>query len=110
MITSGKFNAFDYIMQHKHICYCEAILFPDGTIEDAQPSHTERLIAITQIPREELWERIKTWENPLEWMCNYTGCISIWYNMYYATNKPTNKQINTLRVLIDNKVVGFKNL
>lgn len=108
MITTGKFDAFGYIKQHKGICYCEAILYPDGTIEDAIPSHLERLITISEIPRDELWERIKVWESPLEWLCNYTGCISIWYHKYYATKPPTKAQLNTLKALSDNKVIVFE--
>lgn len=45
MKTTGM-NIDGYIKNHTDICYCEAIIYPYGTIEDAIPSHVMKLCEI----------------------------------------------------------------
>lgn len=75
-----KINIEDFIKEHKHICYCEAIIYPDGDITYAVPSHQQALIKITGKTMEELWNIAPLTASPNEWLIDYTKCIAVWYN------------------------------
>ena len=76
------------IEKHKqtYIHYLEVIMFPDGHIEYAVPSHQEKLIAVAceqlNVSREELFDMCPDdyFFDVLVWLCNITQCVSIWTN------------------------------
>lgn len=105
------YSKFD-IEKHKqtYIHYFEVVLFSDGHIEYAVPSHQEKLIAICcaqlNVSREELFAMcpLDYYFNVITWMCNISGCISLWedYMMKSDCNDITDAQRQTLLTLIDN--------
>ncbi len=96
----------DYIQQHDDICYCEAIIYPDGSIEDAQPSHVEKLISICEESRQEINNKMPFDASPLAWLVDYTKCVSLWYNSCYLPENLTNQQIATITELIKNNIIS----
>lgn len=79
-----KINIEDFIKEHKHICYCEALIYPDGDITYAVPSHQQALMRIIGKNIEELWDIIPHTASPYEWLIDYTKCIAIWYDGFKA--------------------------
>ena len=107
----GKYDLycpFDIEMHKKtFINYFETVIYPDGTVEYAVPSHQEKLIAIYcekfNCTREEMNKQMPT-EYYLDvntWLCNMTGCISVWNDFYYKsdTGPITEQQRKTLEEL-----------
>ena len=105
-----KLGIEDYIKQHKHINYCECVIHPDGKIEDARPSHQEKLIEITGIGRDEIWKIIQPTDDALEWLLNKTGCVAVWYNFSKVpSNKPiTGEQAYAMRRLLETGTIITK--
>lgn len=101
-------NVKNYIKQHNHYGYCEAIIYPNGDIEDAIPSHTYKLMAITHKSRKELNELIPDRASPLDWLLGYTGCIAIWYNFFRYDGFVNDKQYNTIQELVNHDIVCDK--
>lgn len=97
-------NVKEYIKQHNDKCYCEAIIYPNGDIEDAIPGHTYKLMSITNKSKKELNELMPNIASPLEWLLGYTECIAIWYNFFkYYSIAP--EQLNTIQELVNNDVL-----
>jgi hypothetical protein len=87
-------SPFD-IEQHKqhYIHYFEVVLFPDGHIEYAVPSHQEKLIQVCQdklgISRYQL-EKMCPKEyycDYITWLCNISECVSIWEHYIVCSDK-----------------------
>ena len=101
-------SPFD-IQKHKetYINYLEVVIFPDGHIEYAVPSHQEKLIAICMkelgVSRYEL-ERMCPKEYYFDfqvWLCNMCGCVSVWdrYIVQSDTTPLTQEQKDTIELL-----------
>lgn len=81
------YSDFD-IDKHKenYVNYLEVIIFPDGHIEYAVPSHQEKLIRICcnklNITRDELDNLCpqEYYADFLVWLCNISNCVSVWNN------------------------------
>ena len=97
------------IQQHKahYVNYLEVVIFPDGHIEYAVPSHQEKLIQVCQ---DKLGVTRYEFENmcPLEyrldyltWLCTISGCVSVW-DRYIVTSDHiplTQEQRDTIELL-----------
>ena len=105
-----KLDVDTFINQHNHIRYCEAIIYPDGKIAYANPSHVETLIRYIGIDRETIYNEMDIFDAPIVWLLNKTRCVAIWYDCYLVPNdkKITLAQRITLRKLQDNDIVCFK--
>ena len=57
----------EFIENYHHINYCEVIIHPDGTIEEARPSHLESLIRYMNLPREVIYELMPISDSPISW-------------------------------------------
>lgn len=88
----------DYIKTTDYIGYCEIIIKPNGLIEMAQPSHTEKLIALTKKSREEIYDMMPMYASPIDWLVGYTNCVAVWYELYMYSDL-TEKQKNTIKKL-----------
>lgn len=103
-------NIDDFIKNHKHINYCEAILFEDGSIDYAIPSHQEYLVAEymkrTGMSKEEVWEEIPITASPIDWLIDKTKCIIIWYDSFMRNKTITQSQFNSLSKLKENKIIN----
>lgn len=99
-----------YIEEHnkkKIVGYCEAIIFPNGDIEDAIPSHTYKLIAISGKSQDEISEIMPMEAGPVAWLVDYTNCVSVWYDFGMLPENLTQEQEKTLQKLIDNGVISY---
>jgi hypothetical protein len=99
---SSPFDARLHAM--KFIDYLEVIILPDGTIEYAVPSHQEKLkaICIAATSEEEFNERKKSPEayvDSMQWLCNYSGCISVWNTLCVKPDVCTPEQLASLKML-----------
>ena len=88
-------NVQEYIKQHKHKNYCEAIIYPDGTIEDAERGHVYKLIDASGLGKDIIDKMMPMFASPIHWMICYTKCISIWYE-FYIYHEITNEQQKTI--------------
>jgi len=107
------YSDFD-LEKHKQtfINYLEVIMFPDGHIEYAVPSHQEKLINIAMKKFntdrkgiEEMCEEPR-WFEFQEWLCEITECISIWGKpTSHIIGTPNTAQKNMLDILIQNNLL-----
>lgn len=93
-------NLHEFIVQHKHTCYCEIVISPDGDIEYAEPSHLYKLIRITGETKDALNAKIPDRAAPLEWLVEYTGYCVCWYNYFILPNGYTTAQIHCIKELM----------
>ena len=111
-IKDNKLEVEDFIKQHNHIQYCEAILYPNGTISYVKPSHTETLIRATGMTHKEVYEEMPVTANVMSWLLDKTRCVAIYYDGYV---EPPNKKITlaqkiALKKLTESDIVSFKYL
>lgn len=111
-IKDNKLEVEDFIKQHTHYYYCEAILYPDGTISYVKPSHTETLIRATGMTHKEVYEEMPITANVVSWLLDKTRCVAIYYDGYV---EPPNKKITlaqkiALKKLTESDIVSFKYL
>ena len=101
----NDFGSFDFEIHNKKFrYYCEVVVFPDGSIEYAVPSHQEKLISIymnktgkTRIQCEDEWIKDTYW---LDKVRKELGIIYVWYNHYDADCVDiTYEQLQTLHLL-----------
>lgn len=100
----------EFIEQYKSqwINYCEVIIMPSGSIILAQPSHSERLIHITGINRDELYSMIPISASPIHWLLEYTGCMSVWHDFQLVfKSKQTAEQLDTLNRIVEAKLAVY---
>ena len=100
----------DFIKQHDHHGYCEAIMLPNGDIEYAVNGHTNHLISLCGKSKQEINTMMPDNASPLHWLVCYTKCISIWYN-FFIYNTITDEQRKAIQTLVnhgilDNVIVG----
>lgn len=91
------------------ISYLEVVISPEGVVEYAVPSHTEKLINLYAAKRgidnlsarkEIIDKTIAAGEfDSMRMMTALTGYISVWFNHYVAGDPPTKAQLNKLHDL-----------
>ena len=95
----------EYIKQHNHTAYCEAIIFPNGEIIDARPSHTEALIRQVMcdysLCREEIAKMMPDNASPLHWIIDKFNYGCVWYNSAIVSVNHTEAILNTIQELIN---------
>lgn len=101
-------SKFD-INKHKthYVNYLEIIIFPDGHIEYAIPSHQEKLIAICcdllGLTRDGLTKLCpkEYYFDFIQWLCNLSGCVSVWNHGYISKEHtgPNEEQLKALQEL-----------
>lgn len=102
-------SKFD-IQKHKETYhyYFEALIFPDGHVEYAVPSHQELLIKKGcekyNLSREKLMKFIPDCES----LINDLSVIFCWYDAIRTPRSITREQIETLYELIDNEIMVLK--
>lgn len=95
----------DFIKNHKYINYCEAIIYKDGYIEYASPSHVEALIKITGESRDAIYDKMPVTASPIIWLIEYTGCIAVYTNGCIKPKICTEEQEIALKELLDSKLL-----
>ena len=103
----GKISIDKFIEHHNSnfINYCEVVIHPDGCIEYCIPSHQQTLIRLSGKSQSELSNEIDIMSDVLIELCNITGCISVWFNMYVNPNIVTDAQFYSLLQLRENKCI-----
>lgn len=109
-------SPFD-IETHKRtfVAYLEVVISPEGIVEYAVPSHTDKLIEILAKQK-----GIKTFDeakkyvfdtatnngycSSIDFLTGVTGYISVWFNGYVTEDPPTKAQLDKLKELFDNGV------
>ena len=102
-ILNSKFDV--RVHKNSFINYLEVIIRPDGTVEYAVPSHMMKLASIYGKSMDQIFEEYsndKCGLDPVEWLCDKTGCISVWSEGY--TGKANRVQKNALWFLHYNGV------
>lgn len=95
-------KAIEYIGAHREDeDDCECIILPDGTVEDAKPSHIRKLGEIAKQDTLTFNEWMEKDMEPLFWMVEYTGCISVWKKRVLVPLQMTKAQEMTLQMLGD---------
>ena len=107
------YSKFDIYQHKKHfVDYLEVIIFPDGHIEYAIPSHQEKLINICMeklhITRQQLFDLCppEYYADFIIWLCTISECVSVWNDFIQKSDtiKLTSKQIETLTLLKNNRL------
>ena len=109
-------SPFD-IETHKQtfVSYLEVVISPEGTVEYAVPSHTDKLIEILAKQKGiENFDEAKRYAfntainngycTSIDFLTGVTGYISVWFKGYIAEDPPTKAQLNKLKELFDNGV------
>ena len=111
-------NIDDFIPAHneKYTAYCEAILFADGTIMYAEPSHLYALQMIYGVPYEELYEGGPARDNlfekmppsasPVHWLSEVVNCVVLWYDTAIFPPNYTQAQVESYKKLKDNGCIN----
>lgn len=110
------YSEFDIEQHKKHYTnYLEAVIFPDGHIEYAVPSHQEKLIEICQrklnVSRDELNAMCpqEYYFDFMVWLCNISGCVAIWSNFITTSDNTalTDAQNKTILRLKQEKLLNI---
>lgn len=109
-------SPFD-IETHKQtfVSYLEVVISPEGVVEYATPSHTDKLVEIfakqkgfDDILKAKKYIIETTINNgmlsTIDYLTGVTGYISVWFNRYVAGDPPTKAQLDKLKELFDNGV------
>ena len=94
------FTKEEFIKQHTYINYCEVLIFPNGKIVYAEPSHVKALIKYVGKTEEEIYSEMPIDASPLYWLINYTKCVVVYTNGYIRPKKCTVAALSTLKTLI----------
>lgn len=89
---------------------CECIILPDGSVEEPVPSHINRLIEISGKDSAWLHAQMEKGMEPLFWMVQYTGCMSVWQTRVVSPAEPTREQAEALEELQDGAMLAIKYL
>lgn len=111
MKTTG-INIEEFIKNHKHTNYFEAIMYSDGTLEYAIPSHTMKLCEIYDDTKsmKEINNMMSVDASPIDWLMYHTKCISVWSNAFminFQFQVVTDKQKESLIILYEKGLLDF---
>ena len=109
-------SPFD-IETHKQtfVSYLEVVISPEGVVEYATPSHTDKLVEVfskqkgfDDILKAKKYIIDTTINNgmisTIDYLTGVTGYISVWFNGYVAGDPPTKAQLDKLKELFKNGV------
>lgn len=89
---------------------CECIILPDGSVEEPVPSHINRLIELAGGDSSLLHGYMEKNMEPLYWLVEFTGCMSVWQTRVVSPAEPTGQQLETLEELHDAAMLSPKYL
>ena len=95
-------KVMDYIAAHRDDDdSCECMVLSNGEVEEPLPSHIGKLTELAGIETKVLHARMEKHMEPLFWMVEFTGCMSVWETRVVSPSEPTAEQMETLEVLYD---------
>lgn len=89
---------------------CECVIRPNGEVEEPLPSHINCLIEMTGEDSKWLHAQMDKGMEPLFWMVEFTGCMSVWQTRVVAPSRPTEEQLEVLDELRDSAMLSPKYL
>lgn len=101
------------IETHKNtfVSYLEVVISPEGEVEYAVPSHSEKLVEIfanqkgldIQEAKQYILETTANngFMSIVDFLTGVTGYISVWFNGYVSEDPPTKQQLDKLKELFD---------
>lgn len=89
---------------------CECIILPDGTVEEPVPSHINLLIELAGGDSAALHKNMEKSMEPLFWLVEFTGCMSVWQTRVVSPMEPSARQLETLEILRDAAMLSPKYL
>ena len=112
------FSKEEFVEQHGHINYCEAVIWPNGHITYINTSHMKLMQKLfcrakgikdnlSSISKYCTDNNISLLDLGLYYYCNSTGCVCLWYECYLGS--PNELQKDTMKYLAQNKIIygGF---
>ncbi|MBQ7840538.1 MAG: hypothetical protein IJ390_08680 [Lachnospiraceae bacterium] len=105
-------KAIEFIKKHQmdEEDVCECIILPDGDVEEPVPSHINRLVELTGKEAAWLHGQMEKSMEPLFWVVEYTGCMSVWQTRVVSPSQPTEAQMDALEELRDAAMLAPKYL
>lgn len=109
-VGNPKKDIDTFIKEHTYINYCETVIDKDGMIEYVKPNHLNTMIRHTGKSADEIYDIMPTDAMALFWLIEYTGDICTWSDGFILPkgSNPTEKQMETLKKLIEHKLVKGK--
>lgn len=101
---------FIHIHQGDETEECECIIHPDGSVDEPLPSHINSLIELTGRDSSWLHAQMDKGMEPLFWLVEFTGCMSVWQTRVISPSKPTQAQQDTLEELRNGALLAPKYL
>ena len=105
-MDKSEYNVYSKFDLEKHkatyIDYLEVVVYPDGTVEYAVPSHQEKMIEAAcqklMVSRDELKDMcpIEYYFDYLKWLSMVSGCMIVWTTQCFCA-EPTKAQIAAIR-------------
>lgn len=93
-------KVMDYINAHRNDEEpCECVILPDGEVEEPVPSHIEMLERLAGEEPAVLNGHMEKSMEPLFWLAEYTGSMSVWQTRVVSPAVPTGAQQETLEEL-----------
>ena len=74
---------------------CECVILPDGGIEEPLPSHIGKLAEIAGADSAVLNGHMEKSMEPLFWLVEYTGCMSVWQTRVVSPSTATQEPGDT---------------
>lgn len=95
-------TALEFIHKHREDeDNCECLILPDGNVEEPLPSHIGRLVEIAGYDPAVLHGKMEKSMEPLFWMVEFTGCVSVWQTRVVVPSGMTKQQKDALEQLHD---------
>lgn len=89
----------------------EAIIYPNGEIAYARPSHIEAMIAYSKVPKRKIeFEYMPISASPIKWLTGFTNCIPVWGAGFYETYNMTFEQKEMINELVKRKLIRARTL
>lgn len=101
----------EYIDSHRQEeAPCECVILPDGSVEEPEPSHIEKLTLLSGKDKLALNRLMEKNMEPLFFMVEYTGCMLVWSTRVVTPSHPTPQQEDSLERLHDAALLlhGFR--
>lgn len=95
-------TALEFIHKHREDeDSCECLILPDGSVEEPLPSHIGRLVENAGYDPAVLHGKMEKSMEPLFWMVEFTGCVSVWQTRVVVPSGMTQQQRDALEQLHD---------
>lgn len=104
-LTDVKVDVDEFITNHNYICYCEALIHPDGSVSYAVPSHELALVKCTGLSLSEVSDIIPLYADVGSWLVGYTGCVLLWYD-YCKFGRLTLEQVCSFNKLLSSGCIS----